>query len=164
MKESFDKRPHLSLSESSIKKALFFLILLIILFLVILCRRRKAPNFRLNTNMDYYSYLQKGNNILFFWSAYCPHCKETLKLFEENSNDWLNNHLLTVSIDDTKKEVEDWAGKVPLYLDFDKSISKLYNIENIPTAFIVNKHGDIVEKGVGEKAASFLINKYYLRE
>ena len=99
----------------------------------------------------------KGKVVLLnFWATWCPPCrKEVPSLVSLNSQmSGKAFQMVTVSIDEGGKQaIEEFFASagvtLPVLLDTDRNISKLYGTTGVPETFIVNQRGAIVKKVVG---------------
>jgi cytochrome c biogenesis protein CcmG/thiol:disulfide interchange protein DsbE len=96
--------------------------------------------------------------ILDFWATWCPSCRQEIPDFVQIQKEYGDKGmtLIGVSLDrDGESAVRPYAEEVginyPVVFGFDHSeITDSYGgIPNIPTTFIVDQKGDIVEKYVG---------------
>jgi len=119
----------------------------------------KAPNFTL---IDQYGKIQdlkyyKGKTIfLNFWATWCPPCREEMPNIEEIYKEYGENEgeviILGIaapdigsegSTEDIIKFLEDNNYTFPVLLDTGRKIMNNYNINALPTTFIIDKDGDI---------------------
>lgn len=119
----------------------------------------KAPNFTL---IDQYGKIQdlkyyKGKTIfLNFWATWCPPCREEMPNIEEIYKEYGENEgeviILGIaapdigsegSTEDIIKFLEDNNYTFPVLLDTGGKIMNNYNINALPTTFIIDKDGDI---------------------
>ena len=133
---------------------------------------RKAPEFELQTlegeSVKLSNY--KGKRIFInFWATWCPPCvkemPEIQHYFEEHPSDKVA--LLSINITDletNRKTVEQFATlhglQFPILLDEVGEVSKKYEILTIPTSYIVDEKGMIVEEIIGPVTEEFLIEKF----
>jgi len=121
---------------------------------------KPAPNFTLKdlSGKTIHFSIFKGKPVLLeFWATWCPDCRETFpgleKIYKELSPKGLA--VVTVSVDTKQKAVAPFMEKngytAPVLLD-DGKMRKLYHVQRIPTAFLIDRKGIIrtyfVEYGV----------------
>lgn len=111
----------------------------------------------------------KGKFVLLdFWASWCEPCRR------ENPNlvDAYNNYnsegfeILQVSVD---RGQEEWieaieADKISAWYhvhDNDNSVAQMYNIQAIPTNFLLNKEGEIIEKNLRGAALEEKLNELF---
>lgn len=94
--------------------------------------------------------------LLFFWASWCPYCTEYINEINMISDNELGDfEIIAINIDEKSKKHE--IGKflqnnlinVRNILDFDKEIFSYYNPKVIPTSYIINESGVIVELKIG---------------
>ena len=117
----------------------------------------QAPDFTLqNMNEQEVSLSDyKGKKVfLNFWASWCPPCREEMpdmqKLHEEYGNEIA---VLAVNIGESKSTVANFMMQnklnLPVLLDLNKSIAQDYLVRAIPTTYILDKDGIIIEKTFG---------------
>lgn len=134
---------------------------------------KKAPDFNLKTpdgkQIKLSSY--KGKIVIVdFWATWCPPCRkgipDLIAIQKEFSKDVV---VIGVSVDQadgpraTKEKVapfmKEYGINYPVVF-FDKKVVEDYGgIESIPTAFVIDQKGNIVDKHVGLVAKSEYVNK-----
>jgi len=122
----------------------------------------KAPDFSLYTTDEtkYQLSSLKGKIVVLnFWTTWCPPCKEELQEIEEffkevkSDKDILVLGLNLTAEEESKNTVKQFVKthrlSYPILLDTYNEVRNRYNIMVIPTTFIVDKKGRIVQKIVG---------------
>lgn len=133
----------------------------------------KAADFQLKTLDDKIiklSDLQGKKVFINFWASWCPPCKAEmpdLNTFYEEYAEKYNVEILAVNITDqelTVSDVEKFAKehnvKFPILLDEKGTVSMEYKIMMIPTSFIINEEGKVIEKIVGPVTKDILLQKF----
>ena len=122
---------------------------------------KNAPNFSLPDIKGKTVRLSDYNNkavILNFFATWCPPCREEIPDFIEmvNTHDSERFAIIGISVekgDDAtvKRFVTDARINYPVLMD-DGLVSKAYGpIHSIPTTFIIDKKGNIVQKIIGSR-------------
>lgn len=98
----------------------------------------------------------KGSVVLVnFWATWCPPCKEEIPSMIRLNQVMAGKafRMLAISIDEGGKEAIGnffkGSKELPVYLDTDAKISRLYGTTGVPETFIVDKQGIIRQKIVG---------------
>lgn len=122
---------------------------------------QKAPDFTLkdiNGNSVSLSSFKGHVILLNFWATWCPPCRAEIPSLNK-LNDILKKKglvILTVSTDRSVVDVKDFLKKTPVnftvLVDYNLNVSKsLYKVFMMPTTFLIDKRGVIVEKYFGEQ-------------
>lgn len=129
----------------------------------------KAPDFTLTTiygeNFHLYDYL--GNVIIIdFWDTWCPPCRAEIPHFIELYSKYADEGFLMIGMAlgrEGKEKVKSFAEgngiNYPLMIATTEIVNKYGGITAIPTTFIINKKGEIVEKIVGYRDKEFFEEK-----
>lgn len=119
----------------------------------------KAPDFTLkdlNGKTVSLSALRGKVVILNFWATWCPPCRAEMPSLNRLYHMFKPRGLEVVavstdrSINDIKDFLENHRVDFPILIDSDRSASKQYRVFSMPTTFLINKNGVIVEKFYGE--------------
>lgn len=99
----------------------------------------------------------KGKVVLLnFWATWCPPCREEMpalnKLYHETKHRGFE--IIAVSTDKSVSDTKGFLQKnkldFPVLFDEDRSVAKLYRVFSMPTTFLIDRNGMIVEKFYGE--------------
>jgi cytochrome c biogenesis protein CcmG, thiol:disulfide interchange protein DsbE len=94
--------------------------------------------------------------LLNFFATWCPPCRAEMPSFNKLSRALKQRGLEVVaissdrSIDDLKDFLEKNKIDFPVLFDADRNVAKQYRVFSMPTTFLINKNGTIVEKFYGE--------------
>lgn len=104
--------------------------------------------------------------ILFFWASWCPYCTEYIKEINKISNtDSLNFEIIAVNIDgnDNSQKVKEYLENNLLnaknILDPNKEIFNYYNPKAIPTSYIIDANGIVIDLIIGPISRDDIISK-----
>ena len=129
----------------------------------------KAPEFALKSFdgktiklSDY-----KGKVVIIdFWATWCPPCRKGIPDLISIQNDYKNDVVIIGISLDGEKTLKDVPGFVksyginyPIVYGDEKVVAAYGGIEGIPTAFVVDKKGNVVDKHVGLVPKDTYINK-----
>lgn len=129
----------------------------------------KAPDFQLKSFegktiklSDY-----KGKVIIIdFWATWCSPCRKGIPDLISIQKDFSNDVVIIgISLDgeQTIKSVPDFVKSYginyPIVYGDEKVVAAYGGIEGIPTAFVIDKNGNVVDKHVGLVDKSIYINK-----
>lgn len=93
--------------------------------------------------------------MLYFWADWCPTCKqefpETQSYYEKLQKEGLE--ILAINVKQPKeaseKFKEQFGATFPMLIDEDGKISDLYQVEELPTNYFIDKEGKIIRRIVG---------------
>ncbi len=95
--------------------------------------------------------------LLFFWGTWCEACKEDIVLLEKFSSLRPGTlEILTVVIDGQKEKrvknaIKKYKVTIPVLLDNNEKLARMYGVKLIPTAFIINGDGCLEGMIVGQR-------------
>ena len=119
----------------------------------------KAPDFNLkdmNGKTVSLSALKGKVVLLNFFATWCPPCRAEMPAFNKLSRALKQRGLevVAVSSDRSINDLKDFLEKnkldFPVLFDADRAATKQYRVFSMPTTFLINKNGLIVEKFYGE--------------
>jgi len=90
--------------------------------------------------------------ILHFWATWCPQCKEEIQFLNILNDQYRgkNVKVIGISADPSEARVEEFIMFNPIdytiLLDRDGSVGRKYRVYSIPTTFLIDKEGFIVER------------------
>lgn len=132
----------------------------------------KASEFQLKTldnEIISLSDLRGKKLFINFWATWCPPCKEEMPHMNDYYEKYAEKHnvdILAINItnqefskNDIEKFAKDYEIKFPILLDEKGTVSMDYEILMIPTSFIVDEEGRVVEKIVGPVTKDILLQK-----
>jgi thiol-disulfide isomerase/thioredoxin len=98
--------------------------------------------------------------VLDFWASWCKPCKEEFPFLIELYNKYPNKDfsVLTVNLDDESSKIIKFlshvSDEVPFKIVFDKEskLPTLYNVDAMPSSFIIDKKGVIRYLNIGFKS------------
>ncbi|MEO0295718.1 MAG: TlpA disulfide reductase family protein [candidate division WOR-3 bacterium] len=134
--------------------------------------KNKVPSFTLRTidgetfNID--EHIGKKVIIIDFWATWCPPCRAEIPGFVRLYSKYREKGVLIVGISldrggNAEELVKNFAREFginyPLMMGTEEVEKKFGGIVAIPTTFIINKKGEIIEKIVGYRDESFFEKK-----
>jgi len=121
---------------------------------------KRAPEFTLkdlNDKMIALSSLQGNVVLINFWATWCPPCRAEMSSLNNLYKEYKNNGLtvIAVSTDRSASSVKDFLSKkpveLPVLLDSESKVSRRFKVFSLPTSFLLDKKGVIVQKFLGEE-------------
>jgi peroxiredoxin len=100
----------------------------------------------------------KGKVVLVnFWATWCPPCKAEMPSMNRLYNEIRSRgfEIVAISTDNSISPVKDFLAKnridFPVLFDETKSVTRQYHVFSMPTTFLIDRGGMIVEKFYGEE-------------
>ncbi|MFA5062898.1 MAG: TlpA disulfide reductase family protein [Candidatus Omnitrophota bacterium] len=116
-----------------------------------------APAFQLRDLNDRVvslsDYKGKKAVMLFFWTTWCPYCREELNVLNQEYASLAKDsiELLAINVEEPKYKVEKYIRHYNLglevLLDSDSLVTRDYGLMGVPAYFVINKSGEIVSAG-----------------
>lgn len=88
--------------------------------------------------------------ILFFWTSWCPFCREELKQLNLNYRELSENNVevLAININEPVEKIQRFIRRYPfsgkILLDKDATVARGYGILGVPTYIFIDKEGRFV--------------------
>lgn len=95
--------------------------------------------------------------VLNFWASWCPPCRSEMPSMQEVYRTWDRTkfEMLAVNIREDKVRVNTFVRQnnytFPVLLDTNGAVATKYRVRGIPTTFIINEKGQIIDKIVGAR-------------
>ena len=121
--------------------------------------KEKAPEFTLKdlSGREVSSRSLAGKVLLVnFWATWCPSCTTEMPSLSKIQKEWKSRGLEVIAIssdrtvDDVKSYVSDKGFAFTILFDATHSATKQYRIFALPTTFLIDRKGNIVDKFFGE--------------
>lgn len=121
---------------------------------------KKAPDFSLKDmnekTVSLSSY--KGNVVIVtFWATWCPPCRSEMPLLNKLYRELRNKGFMVVAVatDRSVSAVKDFLSKspvdFPVVMDTDSKVSRQFKVFSMPTTFLLDKNGKVVQRFLGEE-------------
>jgi len=120
----------------------------------------KAPDFSLKDAHGRSLSLSslRGKVVLInFWATWCPPCKAEMPSMNRLYNEIRNRgfEIVAISTDNSLSTIRDFLARnridFPVLFDETKSVTRQYHVFSMPTTFLIDRNGMIVEKFYGEE-------------
>jgi len=118
---------------------------------------RSAPDFQLTDLNDQpvflSDYKDKQAVILFFWTTWCPYCRDELKTLNQQYVELAKDavKVLAINVGESKYKVDNFVQSRNLaftvLLDKDSTVASAYDLLGFPSYFVINKAGQIIATG-----------------
>lgn len=121
---------------------------------------KRAPDFTLkdiNGNNVSISSLKGKTLLINFWATWCPPCRAEMPSLNRMYNEYKGRGLvvLAVSTDKNINAVKDFLSKKPfdfyILTDADTKVTRQFKVFSLPTTFLIDKNGVIIQKYLGEE-------------
>ena len=95
--------------------------------------------------------------VVSFWASWCGPCRlempALIEFYKKNHNDSSDFELLAISIDEDTGDAEKFATahklNFPVLLDPRQKVANAYQVDGIPTMFVIDKDGKIIHGHIG---------------
>lgn len=134
---------------------------LILLMFAFVAHANEAPDFTLKSNADENIRLaeQRGKVVMLnFWASWCGPCRKEMPLLDEMYQRYnkAGFELYGVNVEqstaDAEKLLKDLGTSFPILWDSDSKVSKLYQVNAMPTTIMIDKDGQVRYVNRGYKA------------
>jgi len=134
---------------------------LILLMFAFIAHDKETPNFTLKSNADENIRLeeQRGKVVMLnFWASWCGPCRKEMPLLDEMYQRYnkAGFELYGVNVEqstaDAEKLLKDLGTSFPILWDSDSKVSKLYQVNAMPTTIMIDKDGQVRYVNRGYKA------------
>ncbi|WP_078596967.1 thiol-disulfide oxidoreductase ResA [Evansella clarkii] len=128
-----------------------------------------APNFRVQDPAGNILELEelRGNGVYVnFWATYCSFCRDKMKYMNEHYKEYekLGVEVVNVNVDESTLRVERHQERhqldFPLYIDRDMLVSNAYGVASLPTTFLIDENGNVIERQIGAKTEAQVIESF----
>jgi thiol-disulfide isomerase/thioredoxin len=135
--------------------------LLALLFFAATANANPAPDFTLKSNSDQNIRLaeQRGKVVMLnFWASWCGPCRKEMPLLDEMHTRYNKAGLELYGVnveqntDDAEKLLKELGTGFPILWDRDSKVSKLYQVNAMPTTIMIDKDGKVRYVNRGYKA------------
>ncbi len=131
---------------------------------------KKAPDFVLEEisgeEFHFYEHIKDKVVIIDFWDTWCPPCRAEIPHFIEIYSEYEDKGVLIIGIAFAREGIEkvksfyrDYGINYPVLIANREVVESYGGISAIPTTFIINKKGEIVEKVIGYRDKEFFKEK-----
>ncbi|MDD2680145.1 MAG: TlpA disulfide reductase family protein [Candidatus Omnitrophica bacterium] len=117
----------------------------------------EAPDFQLldlnDQKVSLSDYKHKQAVVLFFWTTWCPYCREELRILNAEQQDLAKDAitLLAINVGESKHKVENFVKgrnlRFRVLLDETGRVTEIYDLLGVPSYIVVNSSGQIVFRG-----------------
>lgn len=138
-----------------------------LLFILAICfsltsfAAQKAPDFKLGVNKSGQEVTLasfKGKTVyLDFWASWCIPCKDSFPWMNKMQQTYRDQGLVVVAVnlDEDRAAAKDFLNKIPgnfsIIYDPKGEIATKYQVEVMPTSYIIDKNGNLVSRKLGFK-------------
>ncbi|MDZ7714838.1 MAG: TlpA disulfide reductase family protein [Balneolaceae bacterium] len=111
----------------------------------------------LNNELVTFDEILEGNKLVWvnFWASWCGPCRQEMpmmaKLYEEHHENGFN--IVAIDVQEDKNTVQNYLDKYPVpftvLMDSTGKLTNKFKVESLPTSFLVDSAGTVVETTVG---------------
>jgi len=101
-------------------------------------------------NVSLSDYKGKSNVLLFFWTTWCPFCRQELKKMNSEASTLADDgiQVLTINVGESRSKVARYLEANSIIfkalLDEDSAVASSYEIMGFPTFFLLDKNGAVI--------------------
>ncbi len=161
-------------AETAFRKSIFLLTLLVMVSLLSACSDNTSlmgkgipvPSFILpdieGNEIHYPMHYQQQVVLISFWADWCPSCKNEMRDFKNLYKKYGKKGLMVIAINIKQERdvavafIKDLDLSYKILLDKSGEIAKAYSVSSLPSAFIINRKGELHTKIIGEVSAEAL--------
>ncbi|SDY60759.1 Peroxiredoxin [Evansella caseinilytica] len=119
-----------------------------------------APNFvleDLDGNRLELEQLRGKGVYLHFWATYCTYCRQKMQYLRDHYEEYQAKgvEIVAVNVAESQLQVERHLERFDinygLYLDKDSLVTNAYGVVSLPTAFLIDEDGRVIEREIGAK-------------
>ncbi|NOY67498.1 MAG: TlpA family protein disulfide reductase [Gammaproteobacteria bacterium] len=120
----------------------------------------KAPDFELKDENDVVYRLSdfRGKVVVInFWATWCPPCRYEMPSLERLWNKVKDNNviLLAINVGEDADTIFGFTGELqltmPIPMDVNGDVIKLYPVTGLPTTYIINREGLVTHRAMGSR-------------
>lgn len=92
-----------------------------------------------------------------FWATYCTYCRSKMEYLQEHYEEYEEKgvRVVNVNVDETTLQVERHKQRFnlayDLYIDRNMLVSNAYGVGVLPSVFLIDENGEVIERQVGGK-------------
>ncbi|MBU9714291.1 thiol-disulfide oxidoreductase ResA [Evansella tamaricis] len=125
-----------------------------------------APNFAvedLDGNYLELADLQGKGVYVNFWATWCSYCRDKMEYLTEYYTVYQEKGVEIVSVNFNERagiverHMERYNYNFPLYLDEQRLVSNAYGVVSLPTSFLIDENGVVIERAVGGKSETQVV-------
>lgn len=140
------------------KKVLY--IAIFVLFFFTHAQAQNAPPFSLPTDTGVVSLAALKGKVVYvdFWATWCVPCRKSFPWMNEMNAKYKKQGLeiIAISMDSKREKVKKFLEKVPanftIAYDPEGEIADAYKVQVMPSSFIIDRKGKLIEKHYGFRA------------
>lgn len=88
-----------------------------------------------------------------FWASWCSPCKKSFPWMNNIHKKYKNLKVISVNVDSEKSYAEEFLASTPasfnVVYDHNGQIAKKYKLKGMPSSYVINKKGQLVNSHVG---------------
>lgn len=143
----------------SLTKSFFLVIFSVASFYSAVASAEKAPSFSLNGDNGTVSLKQLRGKVVYldFWASWCVPCRKSFPWMNEIQQKYKSKGLVVVGInlDESKADAKNFLKQIPgnftMAYDPDGKTPGKYNVEVMPTSYLIDRGGNLVHTHRGFK-------------
>lgn len=97
--------------------------------------------------------------VLDFWASWCVPCRRSFPWMDEMQRKYGDEGLVVIAVNldahlaDAHEFLQEFPVDFTIYYDTSRQLARDFGVQAMPSSFLINRHGEIVERQLGFKSS-----------